>query len=108
LFLVVLVLPNIKRQKEGREFFDEEGNVKFSVKLLEQAFGQEFVTCLTSPTIFEILLKKCDNCKTDNFTANSEKNLLDLAANQLKWQNVTKSSSFSYTRLLVIMTQLYA
>jgi len=34
-----------------------------------------------------------------NFTANtnSEKNLLDLAANQLKWQHVTKSSSFSYT-----------
>jgi len=34
-----------------------------------------------------------------NFTANtnSEKNLLDLAANQLKWQHVTKSSSSSYT-----------
>jgi len=31
--------------------------------------------------------------------------LLDLAANQLKWQHVTKSSS--YSRLLVIMMQLY-
>jgi len=32
--------------------------------------------------------------------------LLDFAANQLKWQHVTKSSS--YSRLLIIMTQLYA
>jgi len=32
--------------------------------------------------------------------------LLDLAANQLKWRHVTKSSS--YSSVLVIMTQLFA
>jgi len=39
--------------------------------------------------------------KIDNFTANSEKNLLDLAANQLKWQHVTKSSSYAVGYLLL-------
>jgi len=42
----------------------------------------------------------------DSFTAYSEKNLLDLTATQLIWQHVTTSSS--YSRLLVIMTQLQA
>ena len=38
------MLPNIKRQKEGEEFFDE-GSKFLSVKLLEQIFDEEFVTC---------------------------------------------------------------
>jgi len=56
--MVVLVLPNIKRQKEVKDFFDEEGvKVFISKNCWNKYLSHEFVTCLTCLTVFKILLK---------------------------------------------------
>jgi len=39
------VLPNIKRQKEGKKFVDEDGVKVFTSKNCWNKFGQEFATC---------------------------------------------------------------
>ena len=68
-----------------------------SLKIVETNIWPRICYLLNLPNGFKNPAKKWDNCKIDNFTANSEKKLLDLAANQLKWQHSTKS--FSYSRV---------
>jgi len=50
---------------------------------LKQIFGQELLPAKPAKR----LARKSPNCWIENFTASSERILLDFAANQLKWQH---------------------
>ena len=87
--MVVFVLPNIKRQKEGKEFFDEGVKVFISWSCWNKHLARNLLPakriCYLL-TVFQNPARKPASCEIENFAANCEKNLLDLAAKQLKWQ----------------------
>jgi len=62
-------------------------------------FCQEFVTCRT---VFKILLENQLTTRFENFTANKEKILLDLATNRLKWQLYYLASGTSFSETITL------
>jgi len=87
LCLVVFVLPNIKRQKERKEFFDEEGGKVFVSKNCWNKYLARRLLLAKPAKRFSNPARKSASCQIEKFPGNREKNLLDLAAKQLKWQH---------------------
>jgi len=54
------------------------------------------------PNDFQNSARKSAHCQIENFTANSENILLDLAANQLKWQLCYLASRASFSDTITL------
>jgi len=80
---VAFVLPNIKCEKEGKEFFGEKSAKVYISKIAGTKIWPGICYLLNG---FQNPASKSTSCWIEKFPARSEKNLLDLAAKQLKWQ----------------------
>jgi len=96
---------NCRRFEEDKLFYHEK-NVRFSSPKSVETFFPGICYLINLPNGFQNSARKSAHCWIENFTANSEKILLDLAANQLKWQLCCLASrtSFSDTTTLTRKT----
>jgi len=86
---LALVLPISKRHQKDKAYFDEHGgNVKrLSPKTVHTIFSSGICYLLKLLNGFKNTARKPASCYIEKFPVYSEKNLLDLAAKQLKWQH---------------------
>jgi len=73
----------LKRLEEDKLFYDEE-DVRFSSPKTVETFFPGICYQLNLPKGFQNSARKSAHCYLENFTVNTEKILLGLAANQLK------------------------